>query len=174
MSLQATQGENIIKSWDYAKEKKLFGAREYNLTLTDRRLIASEKTSHGVTRNEYDVQSITGVETSCDKKRSYILSAIFILAGIVVLIISLTGGSIDMQMLLIGVVPILLGISIFFLSFKMKLSVYIYGIIGCTSVVSTGSSLRFRKVKVGKIKVDRQTGEEIASTLGSYLLVALR
>lgn len=57
MQLLLGEGEQVLKSWDYAKQKKLIGfKRSYSLTLTNKRLIQTETLKRGVKRKDFLVE----------------------------------------------------------------------------------------------------------------------
>ena len=168
MQLLLGEGEQVLKSWDYAKQKKLIGfKRSYSLTLTNKRLIQTET----VKRKDFLVENIRGVEVSNDS----VLNILLIILGIIFL-----GGGIGMMVSLpvvgiaIGIVLIIAAILLFIFSLnKSSISVAVYTETVPTAIagaVATGFKGRGKAVK---LKVNREASEDIASTLAKHILIDL-
>lgn len=164
-------GEQVLKSWDYAKQKKLIGfKRSYSLTLTNKRLIQTETLKHGVKRKDFLVENIRGVEVSNDS----VLNILLVMLGIIFL-----GGAIGMMVglvvgIAIGIVLIIAAILMFIFSLsKSSISVAVYTETVPTAIagaVATGFKGRGKAVK---LKVNREASEDIASTLAKHILIDL-
>lgn len=68
MDIKLSPGENIIRQWEYAKMGRSFGATHYYLTLTDKRLISSDRSSKRSNVESYSLNAVRGV--SVEKKKS--------------------------------------------------------------------------------------------------------
>lgn len=171
MQLLLGEGEQVLKSWDYAKQKKLIGfKRSYSLTLTNKRLIQTETLKRGVKRKDFLVENIRGVEVSNDS----VLNILLIILGIIFL-----GGAIGMMVglvvgIAIGIVLIIAAILLFIFSLsKSSVSVAVYTETVPTAIagaVATGFKGRGKAVK---LKVNREASEDIASTLAKHILIDL-
>lgn len=171
MQLLLGDGEQVLKSWDYAKQKKLIGfKRSYSLTLTNKRLIQTETLKHGVKRKDFLVENIRGVEVSNDS----VLNILLVMLGIIFL-----GGAIGMMVglvvgIAIGIVLIIAAILMFIFSLsKSSISVAVYTETVPTAIagaVATGFKGRGKAVK---LKVNREASEDIASTLAKHILIDL-
>ena len=166
------EGEQVLKSWDCAKQKKLIGfKRSYSLTLTNKRLIQAETLKRGVKHKDFLVENIRGVEVSNDS----VLNILLIILGIIFL-----GGGIGMMVSLpvvgiaIGIVLIIAAILLFIFSLsKSSISVAVYTETVPTAIagaVATGFKGRGKAVK---LKVNREASEDIASTLAKHILIDL-
>lgn len=166
------EGEQVLKSWDYAKQKTLIGfKRSYSLTLTNKRPIQTETLKRGVKRKDFLVENIRGVEVSNDS----VLNILLIILGI-----SFLGGGIGMMVSLpvvgtaIGIVLIIAAILLFIFSLsKSSISVAVYTETVPTAIagaVATGFKGRGKAVK---LKVNREASEDIASTLAKHILIDL-
>lgn len=172
MQLLLGEGEQVLKSWDYAKQKKLIGfKRSYSLTLTNKRLIQTETLKRGVKRKDFLVENIRGVEVSNDS----VLNILLIILGIIFL-----GGGIGMMVSLpvvgiaIGIALIIAAILLFIFSLsKSSISVAVYTETVPTAIagaVATGFKGRGKAVK---LKVNREASEDLASTLAKHILIDL-
>ena len=165
------EGEQVLKSWDYAKQKKLIGfKRSYSLTLTNKRLIQTETLKRGIKRKDFLVENIRGVEVSNDS----VLNILLIILGIIFL-----GGAIGMMVglvvgIAIGIVLIIAAILMFIFSLsKSSISVAVYTETVPTAIagaVATGFKGRGKAIK---LKVNREASEDIASTLAKHILIDL-
>ena len=165
------EGEQVLKSWDYAKQKKLIGfKRSYSLTLTNKRLIQTETLKRGVKRKDFLVENIRDVEVSNDS----VLNILLVMLGIIFL-----GGAIGMMVglvvgIAIGIVLIIAAILMFIFSLsKSSISVAVYAETVPTAIagaVATGFKGRGKAVK---LKVNREASEDIASTLAKHILIDL-
>lgn len=171
MQLLLGDGEQVLKSWDYAKQKKLIGfKRSYSLTLTNKRLIQTETLKRGVKRKDFLVENIRGVEVSNDS----VLNILLVMLGIIFL-----GGAIGMMVglvvgIAIGIILIIAAILMFIFSLsKSSVSVAVYTETVPTAIagaVATGFKGRGKAVK---LKVNREASEDIASTLAKHILIDL-
>lgn len=165
------EGEQVLKSWDYAKQKKLIGfKRSYSLTLTNKRLIQTETLKRGVKRKDFLVENIRGVEVSNDSVLNILLVmlGIIFLGGAIVMMVGLVVG------IAIGIVLIIAAILMFIFSLsKSSISVAVYTETVPTAIagaVATGFKGRGKAVK---LKVNREASEDIASTLAKHILIDL-
>lgn len=172
MQLLLGEDEQVLKSWGYAKQKKLIGfKRSYSLTLTNKRLIQTETLKRGVKRKDFLVENIRGVEVSNDS----VLSILLIILGIMFL-----GSAVGMMVglpvvgIVIGLILIVAAILMFIFSLsKSSISVAVYTETVPTAIagaVATGFKGRGKAVK---LKVNREASEDIASTLAKHILIDL-
>lgn len=172
MQLLLGEGEQVLKSWDYAKQKKLIGfKRSYSLTLTNKRLIQTETLKRGVKRKDFLVNNISGVEVSNDS----VLSILMVILGIIFL-----GGAIGMMVslplvgIVVGIVLLILAILLFVFSLsRSSISVAIYTECVPTAVAGAVATGFKGKGKAVKLKVNRAASEDIAATLAKYILIDL-
>lgn len=172
MQLLLGEGEQVLKSWDYAKQKKLIGfKRSYSLTLTNKRLIQTETLKRGVKRKDFLVNNISGVEVSNDS----VLSILMVILGIIFL-----GGAIGMMVslplvgIVVGIVLLILAILLFVFSLsRSSISVAIYTECVPTAVAGAVATGFKGKGKAVKLKVNRSACEDIAATLAKYILIDL-
>ncbi|HIU60569.1 MAG TPA: hypothetical protein IAB05_04195 [Candidatus Stercoripulliclostridium merdigallinarum] len=76
MDIKLSPGENIIRQWEYAKMGRSFGATHYYLTLTDKRLISSDRSSKGSNVESYSLNAVRGVSVEKKKSTSFFLLCI--------------------------------------------------------------------------------------------------
>ncbi len=76
MDIKLSPGENIIRQWEYAKMGRSFGATHYYLTLTDKRLISSERSSKRSNVESYSLNAVRGVSVEKKKSTSFFLLCI--------------------------------------------------------------------------------------------------
>lgn len=170
MQLLLGDGEQVLKSWDYAKQKKLIGFKR-SYSLTNKRLIQTETLKRGVKRKDFLVENIRGVEVSNDR----VLNILLIILGIIFL-----SGAIGMMVglpvvgIAIGIILIIAAILMFIFSLsKSSISVAFYTETVPTAIagaVATGFKGRGKAVK---LKVNREASEDIASTLAKHILIDL-
>ena len=67
MELKCAKNETLVKSWDYAHEKKGFEHKNYNLTVTDKRIIASSESHKSIDRREIYLDDVKTLEYSFEK-----------------------------------------------------------------------------------------------------------
>lgn len=63
MEIKFANEEQVIKSWDYAKSGKTFSKNkvQHNLTLTNKRVIATSENATSLTRNEVPIKAVKNV-----------------------------------------------------------------------------------------------------------------
>ena len=72
MNIVLADGEKIVKSWDYGKAKGLIFTRgQYNLTLTNQKLISIYEGKKEAVREDYDLNEIKGISVSYKMKRRF-------------------------------------------------------------------------------------------------------
>ena len=72
MNIVLADGEKTVKSWDYGKAKGLFLTRgQYNLTLTNQKLISVYEGKKEAVREDYDLKGIKGISVSYKVKRRF-------------------------------------------------------------------------------------------------------
>ena len=76
MDIKLSPGENIIRQWEYAKTRRFFGATHYYLTLTDKRLISSDRSSKRSNVESYSLNAVRGVSVEKKKSTSFFLLCI--------------------------------------------------------------------------------------------------
>ena len=75
MELKLAEGEEIVKSWDYAISGKLFQRNvkkiHSNLTVTNKRVVATDYNDIYVNRNEISVANIKAISGTFKRNRSF-------------------------------------------------------------------------------------------------------
>lgn len=73
MDLALTNGEKILKSWDYGKLKGFILTKgTYNLTVTNKKIIASYEGRKECNREDFALSEVNGVAVSYKMKRRFI------------------------------------------------------------------------------------------------------
>lgn len=70
MKIKEANGENVIKSWDYATEKnKRTGSSTASLTVTNKRIIAVKSGKISLEREEIAIDDVIGVSVGIDRPK---------------------------------------------------------------------------------------------------------
>lgn len=179
MEIELGKNENLVKSWDYAtaKEKGIFKAKTLcNLTVTDKRIILSNRGKNQNARKEIPVESITAVNSSLSKKRPWgiavLLSLIGILLGVLLIVSKLT-----IPAIIVIVAALIAAVLLIILGLKVRLRLDLItdiNIAHTDSVSIYANTIVLKKkhsAKPMRVAIDAAVAEEIVSTIGGLLLV---
>lgn len=73
MNLALSNGETVLKSWDYGKLKgMIFTKGVYSLTVTNKKLISSYEAKNESYREDYDLSAVNGIGVSFKMKRRFL------------------------------------------------------------------------------------------------------
>ncbi len=156
MELKCGKNETLLKSWTYAKEKQGWEHKEYNLTVTDKRIISSAESSKCMDRREIYLDDVKTLEYNFAKKGAF--------------------GA--MLMLILGIITSIMVIGIFLIiravhilkekSFTLTITTQGEESDG----INLGASSMLRSKKHGKlkVKVNKDAAIEIMNELGAIVL----
>lgn len=166
MDFTADNGERLLKSWDYAKTKgMIFTKGEYNLTVTDKRVISTARTKLGDARTDIKLSTIEGVSTTY-KTGSLVAAIITLILGIV---LSVVFAIVFLPMIAVGLLLVLIGILCIMFA-GTSVSVVLYVKSHSESFLAANSITRSKRAKKVRVKVDRVAAAEIANQLATYIL----
>ncbi len=172
MQTQLSADETIIKSWDYASEKKRGEKNRANLTVTNKRIIASTANSHEYKYTEIPLKAVQTIDGYRDKKFN-IFSIIIIVFGLVSAIVAIASFKsnigIAVALLLLGIVLLILGIVNL-----CKGSFYLIIGIGNDALclnANSGDEFKHKKRRQPrvKVKIDYNMVDEIFASLGAIV-----
>lgn len=191
MNIKLSPGENIIRQWEYAKTRRSFGATHYYLTLTDKRLISSDRSSKRSNVESYSLNAVRGV--SVEKKKSTSFFLLCILSLLVAYLIYNTlmvwraanlmskmdeldiagadmfgPGTIYVSLILLFFALLLLTTMVKF-AFAQRISLIINGTFREKSLISMIGG-KARKYHRAKIIVDKRVAKEIAVEVSELIL----
>ena len=192
MDIKLSPGENIIRQWEYAKMGRSFGATHYYLTLTDKRLISSDRSSKRSNVESYSLNAVRGVSVEKKKSISFfllcilsLLAAYLIYNFIVVVrqaanLMSMTDeldiagadmfvpGTISVSIILLFFAVLLL-ITMVKFAFAQRISLIINGAFREKSLISM-IGRKAGKYHRAKIVVDKRVAKEIALEVSELIL----
>lgn len=192
MDIKLSPGENIIRQWEYAKMGRSFGATHYYLTLTDKRLISSDRSSKRSNVESYSLNAVRGVSVEKKKSISFfllcilsLLAAYLIYNFIVVVrqaanLMSMTDeldiagadmlgpGTISVSIILMFFALLLL-ITMVKFAFAQRISLIINGAFREKSLISM-IGRKAGKYHRAKIVVDKRVAKEIALEVSELIL----
>lgn len=193
MDIKLSPGENIIRQWEYAKMRRSFGgATHYYLTLTDKRLISSERSSKGSNVESYSLNAVRGVSVEKKKSTSFFLLCIlsllaaYLIYNIIVVVrqaanlmpmmdeLDIAGadmlgpGTISVSIILMFFAGLLL-ITMVKFAFAQRISLIINGTFREKSLISMIGG-KARKYHRAKIIVDKRVAKEIAVEVSELIL----
>ena len=192
MDIKLSPGENIIRQWEYAKTRRSFGATHYYLTLTDKRLISSDRSSKRSNVESYSLNAVRGVSVEKKKSISFfllcilsLLAAYLIYNFIVVVrqaanLMSMTDeldiagadmlgpGTISVSIILM-LFALLLLITMVKFAFAQRISLIINGTFREKSLISM-IGRKAGKYHRAKIIVDKRVAKEIAFEVSELIL----
>ena len=192
MDIKLSPGENIIRQWEYAKMGRSFGATHYYLTLTDKRLISSDRSSKRSNVESYSLNAVRGVSVEKKKSTSFfllcilsLLAAYLIYNFIVVVrqaanLMSMTDeldiagadmlgpGTISVSIILM-LFALLLLITMVKFAFAQRISLIINGAFREKSLISM-IGRKAGKYHRAKIVVDKRVAKEIALEVSELIL----
>lgn len=72
MNLALSNGENVVKTWDYGKLKGWFLTKgTYTLTVTNKKIVSTFEGKNQIIREDYDLRDIKGVFVAYKMKRRF-------------------------------------------------------------------------------------------------------
>ena len=156
MELICGKNESIIKSWDYALEKKGSERKTFNLTATDKRIISSAESKTSFERREIYLADVKSL--SFNFERNGMFKAILLLILGIITAVALVG-----IFLIVAAVNILRAKS-------FALTIVTYG--EESEGISLGASALTKKKSKGKLKVivHKKDAMEIMNELGAIVL----
>lgn len=86
MAIKLAENEQLLKSWNYATKDK----KQYNLTVTDKRVVSSEYEQENLTRREISMSTIKSVDGAIKQRKSVSPIILILIAGILTFIIGIT------------------------------------------------------------------------------------
>ena len=179
MSITLGKNEKVIKSWDYATAAQGRENCDYNLTVTDKRLIHTTASRNGVKRKEIPVTAVVSIDSEYAKKRAWVLSVLVILlgvfgaaAGLLAPVERVTAVTVCIASL--GVIAA--GIAILIAGVRVRFSLVVSYATGITAEAAFSAdtmrkSRRRRNSRKLRIAVDVSAAEEITDVIGALLLV---
>lgn len=191
MDIKLSPGENIIRQWEYAKMGRSFGATHYFLTLTDKRLISSDRSSKRSNVESYSLNAVRGVSVEKKKSTSFIFLCILSLMVAYLIYNVLTiwrvanqmskmdeldiagavmfgPGTIYVSLILLFFALLLLTTMVKF-AFAQRISLIINGTFREKSLISMIGG-KARKYHRAKIIVDKRVAKEIAVEVSELIL----
>lgn len=192
MDIKLSPGENIIRQWEYAKMGRSFGATHYYLTLTDKRLISSDRSSKRSNVESYSLNAVRGVSVEKKKSTSFFLLCIlsllaaYLIYNIIVVVrqaanlMSMTDemdiagadmfvpGTISVSIILM-LFALLLLITMVKFAFAQRISLIINGAFREKSLISM-IGRKTGKYHRAKIIVDKRVAKEIALEVSELIL----
>lgn len=191
MDIKLSPGENIIRQWEYAKTRRSFGATHYYLTLTDKRLISSDRSSKGSNVESYSLNAVRGVSVEKKKSTSFLLLCIlslmvaYLIYNILMIRravnqmsmmdeLDIAGadmfgtGTIYVSLILLFFALLLLTTMVKF-AFAQRISLIINGTFREKSLISMIGG-KARKYHRAKIIVDKRVAKEIAVEVSELIL----
>ena len=192
MDIKLSPGENIIRQWEYAKMGRSFGATHYYLTLTDKRLISSDRSSKRSNVESYSLNAVRGVSVEKKKSTSFLLLCIlsllaaYLIYNFIVVVrqaanlMSMTDeldiagadmfvpGTISVSIILM-LFALLLLITMVKFAFAQRISLIINGAFREKSLISMigGKAGKYHRAK---IIVDKRVAKEIALEVSELIL----
>lgn len=192
MDIKLSPGENIIRQWEYAKMGRSFGATHYYLTLTDKRLISSDRSSKRSNVESYSLNAVRGVSVEKKKSTSFLLLCILSLLAAYLIynfiavvrqaanLMSMTDeldiagadmlgpGTISVSIILM-LFALLLLITMVKFAFAQRISLIINGAFREKSLISM-IGRKAGKYHRAKIIVDKRVAKEIAVEVSELIL----
>ena len=194
MSLTFTQGEQVIKNWNYGTEikskKSFFGlfkkteATSLNLTVTNKRIISEKNTRYTTKREEISTDAIKGVSTSyTNKPRNKIAGIIAAVCGglfFLFMIIAMSSDALGMQIVpFFFLLPAIVCLIIFLTSRKKFFKLNIYSdVFVCSAIdIYAGQTTMSMPLKFFKnatpavsVEVEIDVANEIIDTIGALTI----
>ena len=156
MELICGKNESIVKSWDYALEKRGLDRKNFNLSVTNKRIISSAESSTSYERGEIYLSDVKSLGFKFE--RNGLLKAILLL--------------------ILGILTTIMVVGVFFIISAIKilkaksfaLTILTYG--ADSESLSLGTSSMLTKKSRGKLKVvvNKNAAMEIMNELGTIIL----
>jgi F0F1-type ATP synthase assembly protein I len=169
-------GETLLREWTYATKKEGYEKSDCTLSVTDKRIVATEKSNRHISQQEIynkDVKAISFNHAVKSKTNAIILIILGILIAVVGVVIGMkTQPLILIPFLLLGVILFAYGIyllnqSAFNLIITTREIEGAYLAVGAMRILGGGRHKRAKKVKV---KVEDSIVLEIIDELGALIL----
>ena len=155
MNLSLGSNEAVVKSWDYAKTKGIiFTKGTSNLTVTNKRVIATTESKRGISRDEVSISEISGISANYYSNFSILLVLLGILFFCTIILIPL-------------------GSLLFDLGTGTSLTVVVDGY-PMTDAIIASSSIKRKRKKRFKLKVNKSAAKEICEQLSTIIFVELK
>lgn len=180
MSYTLTDGEAVIKSWDYASAKRGFFnplKTTANLTVTNRRLIAQTQNKRAFEHDEVPLDAVKSLSFS-HSKRSNLTAILIMLFGMIAAVAGVvlaTGG--NGTLMIVGIVASVLGLTVFAIGIRrlnegaFTLVITTEGLEGTPLALgAVKATVRRKKQKRIRVKLNHDAMEEIADELGAIVL----
>ena len=176
--MKYAQDEKVVSSWNYAFAKRgnsLFGSTdEYNLTVTNKRIIYGKEVKNGFDRTEIMLDSVKGV--NIEYRSSNLLAYVLIAFGLASLIIgfllfaSRVFGSQSTYAILIAVLIgiILILQAIRFMGQRVEVKLYLTCVKQPFAAVNKGSGTKMKQIT--KIKIRKDIFKDLKESLSALLL----
>lgn len=165
--------EEVIKEWSYATARAKGVHTDYKLTVTNKRLVSSARSSLSYSQQEIPLNTIKSISGSHEKK-SPVGAILLMILGIVAIVVGFVVGegkmAITLPVALVGVILVIIGIVLL----KQGAFTLVVTTAGTeSSGIAVGAVKWFGKGKKHgrvKIKVDNKVADEIIETLGAIVI----
>ena len=174
-----SNGEQIIKSWEYAVEKEGKDETHGNLTVTNKRVISSVENSHKYAFSEIPLQYIRKIDAARDTQSSkgslLLLAALFIAGGIILTVIFAVNNvykfyfGYTLILIIVGIVFFIFAMlskkkGLFYLSFSVAESS------GTVAIYANTMKHKKESANTIYIQVDLKLIDEMLSSIGAIIL----
>lgn len=168
--------EQVLREWEYASSKVKMVETKYSLTVTNKRIISSSKSSQKSAREEIPVSAVKGISASHEMKSKFWAILLMALGGLVILMQFFSlGEDFNAGLFFIG---LLLGGFLIYLGY-IRLGEGMF-----TLTISTkekeGQPMQMGAIKFVKslfnfkgkvkIKINNHAAEDIIETIGSLIV----
>jgi len=186
MALKLSDGERIVKSWDYSKQRESNSKNIVkNVTVTTKRLVCSSQEAQFVTRTEISLGNIQSVSSGYSMTKGHktlylILALLMIALAVAAVFLSI---NYKMYFILVGSAAFtVLSVIFFVIMAKQKNTASFYLKVRTSGLSEEAVSIGDSTYKSGKIKkdvditevlqidVDEAISKEIVDTIGALLL----
>lgn len=184
MQLQLANDEKIIKDWTYASYKEEKETTVHNLTVTNKRVIISEKSENEISRSELMVDNVVGVTAEYAKNQSrpnrntgivlIVIGAALLIAAII--LVSTVNAFAGIGLFVLSAVLLIIGfVFLFRKNHAEMLSVVIQTNVptGNTSYNIYTNTFRLPKNLIAStvtVAVNIAVAEEIVDTIGALIV----
>ena len=175
-----SEGEQIIKSWEYAVEKEGKDETHAYLTITNKRVISSVENSHKYAFSEILLQYIRKIDASRDTQSSkglLALLAALLMAGGIILTFILIVNNLYQSYLVYPLIMIVAGIVLFIIAILSKKKGLFYlsfsvAESGSGAVAIYANTMKHKKESMNTIyiQVDFKLIDEMLSSIGAIIL----
>lgn len=181
MSLVLCKDEKILKNWTFANGDTSSGTLNYNLTVTDKRIISTASAEHFIERTEIPLNSVKGIkgkysaeqQTQGAPLRALVVLGILLAMTGVLLICFLHGEAV---MAILGVVIIIAGLAMAIYGgsrstvilanagFELIITTY-----GNESVSMTVGNRKEQSISISRKVINETAAMEIIDTIGALI-----